>query len=165
MAKPTTRKRNEALIALGSNLGDRAGYIEQALGAIARDCGPITRRAPNYQTQPVGNADQVFINSAAICATDLDAPQFLKRLLAIEKELGRERLVHWGNRTIDLDLILFKTGNRQLVCNSEDLVVPHPAALDRDFVMVPAAAVAPDWVHPQTHVSLKDTCRARRYKL
>lgn len=137
------------LIALGSNLGDRKSYIEQAIQAIASQCGKVQARAPLEESAPLGDAaDQVFINTALICESEMGPRAMLKSLLSIEKDLGRVRAERWGNRTIDLDIILWKDDQEAKVYQDDQLIIPHPEALKRAFVLGPARAIAGDWQHP-----------------
>lgn len=142
------------LIALGSNLGDRKYYIEQACLAITSQCGKVLRVAEALESKPIGTADQPFINTALILESKLEPEAVLASLLQIEKDLGRVRNQRWGNRTIDLDIILWRTASESLVHQSETLTIPHPEALKRDFVLGPAAAIAPDWQHPNAGKTL-----------
>jgi 2-amino-4-hydroxy-6-hydroxymethyldihydropteridine diphosphokinase len=141
---PTTL--NQVLIALGSNLGDKKAYITQAIELIDQRVGPVTHKAPHYSTEPIGAADQTFINTAVIAQTALTPQETIRTLLQIEQDLGRTRDIHWGNRTIDCDIILWRNSHGAcLSINSENLIIPHPRAHERDFVMTPAVSIAPDW--------------------
>ena len=135
------------LIGLGSNLGDRTQRLDIALQLLGSsgDCR-VLRRSAWFRTQAVGGPpDQPeFLNGAAVLETSLDPQQVHGRLLDVEARLGRRREVRWGPRTIDLDLLLFDGE----VIQSPELVVPHPRMVVRRFVLVPAAEIAADWVHP-----------------
>lgn len=159
----------EYLIALGSNLGNRLATLGQAINQIETRCGNTTARSSFYRTSPVGAADEEFINGA-ISVQSIHPPEFvMTTLLSIEERLGRTREVHWGNRTIDLDLILakkilgaeFEAVCENLIINSVGLQIPHPRMLERDFVLVPAAEIAPDWIHPISGLELRAECRNR----
>lgn len=136
------------LIALGSNLGDRKNHIAAAIQAIGSQCGKVMDIAETLESEPIGAADQTFFNTALTLESPLEPEALLKILLQIETDLGRVRSEHWGNRTIDLDIILWQKASRPQVHGSETLTIPHPHALDRAFVLGPAAEVASDWIHP-----------------
>lgn len=136
------------LIALGSNLGDRKYYIEQAIRALGSQCGKVGKVAEILESEPIGTADQPFFNTALTLESELEPEALLKGLLQIETDLGRIRSEHWGNRTIDLDIILWENASVPQVYGSETLTIPHPHALDREFVLGPAAEVGSDWIYP-----------------
>jgi 2-amino-4-hydroxy-6-hydroxymethyldihydropteridine diphosphokinase len=153
-------------VALGSNLGDRNAFVSQALKAMEQKGLRLLQTAPLYETQPIGAADQVFINTAARIETQLSAENVMTVLLTIERELGRTRDVHWGNRTIDLDLIVgIDATGQPITCDSKHLQLPHPRFLERDFVLVPAADVAPSWIHPDSGQKLEQERVSRGWTL
>ncbi|MEZ0228524.1 MAG: 2-amino-4-hydroxy-6-hydroxymethyldihydropteridine diphosphokinase [Planctomycetota bacterium] len=141
-----------ALVALGSNLGDRARTIEAACEAICRLPGTcVVARSTLRETAPVGGPEQgPFLNGAAEVETRLPARELLEGLLAIERELGRIRRELNGPRTIDLDLILFGDA----VVSEAGLELPHPRFRERRFVLEPLAEVAPDARDPVTGRSI-----------
>lgn len=133
-----------AYIALGSNLGDREATLRAALEQLG-GLGVVEASSPFLETEPEGYTDQPrFLNAAARLRTELTPRQLLDRLLAIEAALGRVRMVRWGPRTLDLDLLLFDN----LIRDEPGLTVPHPRLHERRFVLEPLAAIAPDAVHP-----------------
>ena len=136
-----------AYISLGSNLGDRAGYLLLAVRGIV-DAGLRVRRLSRiYETSPVGNTDQPhFLNMVAeLDGASLPKPeQLLARLLRIEYALGRTREVPQGPRTIDLDLLFY--GNER--SDTEYLQLPHPRITSRRFVLEPLNELVPSLVHP-----------------
>lgn len=132
----------DAIISLGSNIGDKAGNIARAIALLAAD-GDITlvARSRDYRTPPWGKTDQDwFVNACAAVRTQLPARQLLQRCQAVETELKRVRQERWGPRVIDVDIIWLRGES----VNEPDLVVPHPLALERAFVLVPLAEIAPD---------------------
>lgn len=132
----------EYLIAVGSNLGDRRRHIQLALDALAARGVKITRISTLRETVPVGMADQIFVNGAFACVSDLPPEDMMRTLLAVEESLGRQRDLKWGNRTIDLDILQIRDGRGEAVIkSSEFLTVPHPRMWERDFVMIPAQEV------------------------
>ena len=129
----------KTVIALGSNLGNRELNIDSAVAELAKII-EITHLSTNHETEPVGGPEQPkYLNAIAIAETDLDPKQLLMAMLEIENKLGRKREIHWGPRTMDLDLIIY--GDE--VINSELLVLPHPRAHERKFVLEPWLEVDP----------------------
>ena len=129
----------KAVIALGSNLGNRELNIDSAISELAKII-EITHLSTNHETNPVGGPEQPkYLNAVAIAESHLDPRELLIAMLEIENKLGRKRDIHWGPRTIDLDLIIF--GNE--VIDSEVLVLPHPRAHERKFVLEPWLEIDP----------------------
>ena len=153
-----------ALIAIGSNLGDRSANIERSLAAL--DALPEVRLAAVstvIETEPVGPAGQgPYLNAAAELATTVGSPRaLLDCLLGVEHWLGRDRSreERWGPRVIDLDLLAFGDA----VTDEPGLVVPHPRLHERDFVLIPLAEIAPDFLLPRldaTPATLLERLRA-----
>ena len=148
----------EAAIALGSNLGDRAGHLRRALAAVATLPG-VASVTPSgfYETAPAPGSPQDqgdFLNAAALLSTTLPPEVMLEQLLEIEARLGRppraERQ-HWGPREIDLDLLF----HGPIVLDQPGLTLPHPRMHERAFVLDPLVEVAPGWVHPVTGLSVE----------
>ncbi|MFH5804306.1 2-amino-4-hydroxy-6-hydroxymethyldihydropteridine diphosphokinase [Alienimonas sp. DA493] len=135
-----------ALIALGGNTGDVRATFAAALRALDETPGvSMTAASRAYRTPAVGaNAGGEFLNAAATLETTLSAHRLLDVLQRLETEAGRERITHWGPRSIDLDLILF--GEERIADGS--LTVPHPGLAWRRFVLDPACEVAGEWAEP-----------------
>jgi 2-amino-4-hydroxy-6-hydroxymethyldihydropteridine diphosphokinase len=134
-------------IGLGSNLGDRAGYLLLALRGVLDARLVIKRTSAIYETDPVAEVIQpTFLNMVAELdgETVLNPEQVMARLLRIEYALGRTREIPNGPRTIDLDLLLYKNEKR----DTEFLRLPHPCIHERRFVLVLLAEIAPELVHP-----------------
>ncbi len=135
-----------AAIALGSNLDNPEAHVTRGFDDIA--ALPQTRilaRSSLYRTKPVGYADQPdFVNACALVETSLAPRELLHELLAIERAHGRKRGIPNGPRTLDLDIILYG----DCVIRDADLVIPHPRAEGREFVMKPLREVWPDSVFP-----------------
>ena len=130
----------KAVIALGSNLGNRELNIDSAIAELAKII-EITHLSTNYETDPVGGPEQPkYLNAIAIAEAELKPEELLTAMLDIENKLGLKREVHWGPRTLDLDLITF--GDE--VIDSEFLVLPHPRAHERRFVLEPWLEIEPD---------------------
>lgn len=137
------------LIALGSNLGDRRLAIQRATQDVANKVGIVLAASRLYETEPIGNADLLFLNAACLVQSTLKPLDLMSTLLAIEADMGRVRGIHWGNRIIDLDIIMAKDSlGEPVVLSSEALILPHPRCLERDFVIIPVADVCPDWIFP-----------------
>lgn len=138
-----------AHIALGSNLGDRAAHIAAAVDALRQTPGVrVTAVSSLIETAAVGGPTDspAYLNGAATVDTTLSAHDLLRAMQAIEIQLGRERAVRWGPRTVDLDLLLFGSAS----IDTPDLVVPHPLLHDRRFVLEPLAEIAPSAVHARS---------------
>ncbi len=131
-------------LSLGSNLGDRAANLRDALARLA-GLGEITAVSSHYETEPVDfTAQPWFLNCAVAIATDKMPRQFLAALQHIEQEMGRKRIHPKGPRVIDLDILLFGAS----VVDLPHLTIPHPAMHERRFVLEPLAEIAPDVRHP-----------------
>lgn len=148
----------EVIIAFGANIGDREKTIGLALSALEGRVGQILLRSSLYETEPLLDSEcpvleqDKFINGVVLVETSLQPEELLKTLQGIENELGRERTLHWGPRTIDLDIIAIG----DLVINSPELVVPHPEMAKRGFVLEPLAEILPEWAHPVSGVSVRE---------
>lgn len=137
-----TPKSVRAFIGLGSNLDDPAEQLRAAFSALGGIPGSrLLARSPVYRSKPLGPADQPdYLNAVAELETRLEAEELLDHLQGIERQQGRQRSRHWGPRTLDLDLLAF--GDQRI--DTARLQVPHPGILDRAFVLVPLADLAPD---------------------
>jgi 2-amino-4-hydroxy-6-hydroxymethyldihydropteridine diphosphokinase len=132
----------DAIVALGSNLGDKAGRIAEAI-ALLTEAGDIrlVARSRNFRTAPWGKTDQDwFVNACIAVATELSARDLLARCQAVEKRMGRVRDERWGPRVIDLDVLVY----RDLTSDEAELTLPHPRITERAFVLAPLAEVAPE---------------------
>ncbi|MEF3192971.1 MAG: 2-amino-4-hydroxy-6-hydroxymethyldihydropteridine diphosphokinase [Halothiobacillaceae bacterium] len=135
-----------AYIGLGSNLSDPARQVGRALGAIAAlPASRLTAASRLYRSPPMGPKDQPdYINAVAALETTLTPHDLLHALQTIEHDFGRVRLRRWGERIIDLDLLLYDN-----VClDAPELTLPHPGIGERAFVLRPLAEIAPDLVIP-----------------
>lgn len=134
-----------AYLGLGSNVGDRAGHLHQALADLAK-IGKVTAVSSLYETVPWGRREQPpFLNAACRMCTALPPEALLQALQGIEAAMGRQRLERWGPRTIDLDILFYD----DLVIETAQLIIPHPLLAERAFVLVPLAEIAPDYRHPR----------------
>jgi len=134
----------EAFIALGGNVGDVRATFDRAIAGLCRDESvQLVARSSDYRTPPWGVTEQPpFINAVIAVATSLTPHGLLARTQECEQTLGRNRARErrWGPRTIDIDLLAYD----DLVLTDQDLVLPHPRMLERAFVLVPLAEIAPD---------------------
>ena len=131
----------KAVVALGSNLGDRFDYLQKAVNEINSLTDiEILEISSVYETLPVGGPEQGnYLNAVVTLNTKFEAKELLLKLLLIELNLGRQREIAWGPRTIDLDIIWFE----DQTINLENLVLPHPRAHERCFVIKPWLEIEP----------------------
>ncbi|HEX6947669.1 MAG TPA: 2-amino-4-hydroxy-6-hydroxymethyldihydropteridine diphosphokinase [Acidimicrobiia bacterium] len=127
-------------IGLGSNLGDRLENLRHGDAGLAK-LGRVVSRASLYETEPIGGPEQgPFLNTVIVLETDLEPHRLLDHCLRIEAERGRERVVEWGPRTLDIDIIA--TDGEPV--DDERLTIPHPMAASREFVLRPLVEVWPE---------------------
>ena len=130
----------KAVIALGANIGNPQEQMDIAV-ALLQESLEITAISSFYKTAPVGGPEQPdYLNAVVLAESELSATDLLALLHGIEKVLGRERIEHWGPRTMDLDLIQYGT----LLSSADELLLPHPRAHERRFVLQPWAEIEPD---------------------
>lgn len=141
-----TRFWHQAYIALGSNLGDKKAYLDGAVEALNSRPDTRVQKVSSYLvTAPYGGVEQDdFLNACLSLRTLLTPEELLDRLHEIEQAAHRERLIHWGPRTLDLDILLYD----DLVMESDDLIIPHVEMHKRDFVLKPLREIAPNKRHP-----------------
>jgi 2-amino-4-hydroxy-6-hydroxymethyldihydropteridine diphosphokinase len=149
---------NTAYLLIGSNMGNRQEVLQKARKMIEDSCGVIEQQSAIYLTAAWGlEAQADFLNQVLRIDTKLDAQLLLRKVQAIEVELGRERSILYGPRIIDIDILFF---NDEII-NEENLVIPHPQIQNRRFVLVPLAEITPALVHPvlqKTVVQLLAEC-------
>lgn len=142
-----------AFIALGSNIGDRANFLERAIELLRQHPNiEIVKRSSIYETEPVGYLEQPpFLNMVIEIETSLTPVELLETVQAIERVCGRVRERKWGPRTIDLDILLYDQENIQM----ENLIIPHPRMWERAFVIVPLMEID-DSIIRDDGTSIKD---------
>jgi 2-amino-4-hydroxy-6-hydroxymethyldihydropteridine diphosphokinase len=135
-----------AYIGIGSNIGDKVQQCEKAVAEILKfDHHKLLAKSSLFKTKPIGYTSQDwFVNGVIKIETDLDPPDLLQVLKAIESRLGRKETLHWGPREIDLDILLFDDKEIQM----EELQIPHPLFHKRQFVLIPLAEIDRSLIHP-----------------
>lgn len=148
-----TRSWHRSFVALGSNMGEKQGYLDGAVQALLADpCVRLKQVSTYYVTAPYGGVEQDdFLNGALELETLYTPEELLDVLHTIEQAAKRERLVHWGPRTLDLDILFYD----DLVQDDSVLTLPHPDMQNRDFVLKPMAELAPHFVHPVFHRTMQ----------
>jgi 2-amino-4-hydroxy-6-hydroxymethyldihydropteridine diphosphokinase len=130
---------------LGSNLGDRQLFLKKAIALIEDNIAPISKTSSIYETQSWGKTDAPdYLNQVILLKTNLPAQVILRKILNIEKVLGRQREEKWGSRTIDIDILFYG----EAIVNEKGLHIPHPELHNRRFTLEPLAEIAPDFKHP-----------------
>jgi 2-amino-4-hydroxy-6-hydroxymethyldihydropteridine diphosphokinase len=149
---------SKAHLLIGGNLGDRKENLLTAISLINAYCGTLTKSSSIYETEAWGMTDQPsFLNQALEISTSLNARQLLRKILKIEKEMGRVRKEKLGPRIIDIDILLFENEIHDL----RFLKIPHPEMQNRRFVLVPLAEIDPALQHPimkKTIAELLEEC-------
>ena len=140
------RAWHTAYVAFGSNLGDKKAYVDAAVEGLRKTRGCEVLKVSDYLvTEPYGGVEQDECLNGALCLRTLLTPEeLLDRLHELEQEAKRERIIHWGPRTLDLDILFYD----DQVIDTEDLHVPHIDLQNRDFVLKPMAQIAPYLRHP-----------------
>jgi 2-amino-4-hydroxy-6-hydroxymethyldihydropteridine diphosphokinase len=146
-----------AYLSLGSNLGDRAAHLREALERLEAAEIHILRQSSIYETEPQDLRQQPwFLNLVVEAETRLFPMQLLARIQDIERDLGRRRLTPKGPRTIDIDILLYGS----FVINTKQLQVPHPRLDERRFVLEPLAEISPDLRHPVSGRTIREMLAA-----
>lgn len=143
-------------IALGSNRRGRHGGPRAEVAAALALLGDVIAASPILETPPIGPSKRRFANACALIESDEAPEALLARLKAIEHIFGRRRGQRWGERVIDLDIILWSGG----CWSSPALTIPHRLFRTRDFVLRPLAAIAPDWRDPVTGRTVRQLAHA-----
>lgn len=131
----------DVYLSLGSNIGNREGYLKKALYELSKRSMVIKSVSPIYETEPIGYKEQgKFLNIAILVETKLSPHELLNTINSVENSLGRERIIRWGPRTIDIDILLY--GAKSL--NDNDLIIPHQRMWERAFVLIPLKDINPN---------------------
>ncbi len=142
---------NTCFLLLGSNQGDRINWLRQGAGLIADLCGSIVGSSGIYETAAWGLEEQPdFLNQVIKIYTALSPEELLEHIQQIEIKLERQRIVKWGQRTLDIDILFYN----DLILNHPNLTIPHPYLAVRRFTLAPLAELAPEWEHPVLHLSV-----------
>lgn len=137
---------------LGSNLGDREGFLKQAITEIQNLIGAVIQMSSLYKTASWGKTDEPdYINQVVHIQSEQNAQSVLQNALFIEKKLGRERIEKWGSRVIDIDILFY--GDE--IIEEENLIIPHPFFQFRRFAVEPMMEIAPDYEHPKLKMTIK----------
>ena len=148
------REWHDVIIALGSNMGDREGYLNGAVEKLNAVRGCRVKKVSDFiETPPYGVTDQAdFLNGCLEMETLMYPHELLDELHRIEKEAGRERIIRWGPRTLDLDIIFYD----DMILQDDDLCIPHVEMHKREFVLKPLCGIAPYKRHPVTGKTVKE---------
>ena len=150
----TTLTRTTVLLSLGSNMGDRQAYLDTAIKRLKenQDICVKSVSAP-FENPPYGGVAQLpFVNMAVKISTYLSPYELLEYLHLIESQANRDRSVHWGDRTLDIDIIFYG----DCILDDDTLTIPHPDYLNRDFVLKPLKEIAPNFVCPLSKKRIRD---------
>jgi 2-amino-4-hydroxy-6-hydroxymethyldihydropteridine diphosphokinase len=142
---------NTIFLLLGSNLGDRNLFLQQAIQHITNGVGPIIKTSSVYETQSWGKTDSPdYLNQVIQLQTELSAQEVLQKILDIELVMGRIREEKWGSRIIDIDILFYNS----VFVNEPGLQIPHPELHKRRFTLEPLAEIAPTFIHPVLNATI-----------
>jgi 2-amino-4-hydroxy-6-hydroxymethyldihydropteridine diphosphokinase len=142
---------NTSYLLTGANLGDREQNLERARALLAEQCGTIIRVSSLYETAAWGNEDQPpFLNQSIELQTALNARQLIRKILKVEKQMGRVRTEKYAPRIIDIDILFYNDEKH----NYHFLKVPHPEVQNRRFALLPLSEIAGDLIHPVLNKSI-----------
>jgi len=150
-------------LGLGSNVGDREEYIEQAIFLLDKNPNlQMVKHSSNYETEPEGGGSQPpFINAVVQAKCTLSPHKLLELCQEIEATLGREREIEWGPRTIDIDILLYEGE----IISDDKLQIPHPLMHERMFVLKPMREIAPNLMHPVLEKSIESLYDERKAEM
>ena len=140
-------------LGLGSNLGDRKEYLSMAYNQLRSEALREFRASSIYESEPLLKMPQPKYLNMVVCGLTIFSPQeLLKKCQQIEISLGRVHRERWGCREIDIDILSY--GSR--IIDNDDLVIPHPEIQNRSFVLMPMLELNPEWLHPETGITIKE---------
>jgi len=140
-------------LGLGSNLGDRKEYLSMACNQLRSEAVREFRASSIYESEPLLKMPQPKYFNMVVCGLTVLSPQeLLKKCQQIEISSGRIRRKRWGSREIDIDILSY--GSR--IIDKDDLVIPHPEIENRSFVLMPMLELSPEWLHPETGITIKE---------
>ncbi len=128
-------------------------WLQQAVSLLSAHCGTIVQQSGTYQTAAWGITDQpAFLNKVVHLQTTLTPTELLAEIHDIETALGRQRDLKWGQRTLDIDILLYNSE----VIQVPDLIIPHPYMQERRFTLIPLAEIASGYMHPKLHKTITE---------
>lgn len=135
---------NKVYLSIGSNVGDRENNLLSAVEKISCiECTKVEMQSSVYETNPVGYTEQdLFLNMAVLITTCIEPMHLIKKLQSIEDSLARKRIIKWGPRTIDIDILLYEN----LKLEKDNLILPHPKMHERAFVLIPLRDIYPEFI-------------------
>jgi len=142
-------------LGLGTNLGDKAGNLNEAINKLSLEVGSIVRKSTFYASKPWGfESENEFLNAVVLVETNLSAFTLLAKTQEIERELGRtaKSANGYADRLIDIDILLYDN----LIVDEPTLKIPHPLITERDFVLIPLLEIAPELVDPVSGLHYSD---------
>lgn len=143
----------EVYLLFGSNLGERAANIANAITLLENQGVKSIKLSSLYETEPWGNTNQAtYLNQVGKFRTALSPSKLMQTILEIEKDMGRVRTIKWEPRIIDIDILFY--GNQ--IISQSDLKIPHPELEKRKFALTPMAEIAPDLMHPVLKKNIKE---------
>jgi 2-amino-4-hydroxy-6-hydroxymethyldihydropteridine diphosphokinase len=145
---------HRAYIGIGSNLGKKKENYLEALDRIAKiPRTRITKESSLYESEPLGDSKELYVNGVVEIETELGAEDLLKKLKNVERVMGRKKVrKRWGARVIDLDILLYDDQKLQ----KRSLKIPHPEMQNRRFVLIPLSEIAPQVVHPVLDATISE---------
>ena len=144
---------HDVFLQLGSNIGDRKKYLDEAVSLITFELGFINNISKIYESTPWGvEGQQKYLNQILQINYKFEPLDLLKSILDIESRIGRKRIEKWGERVIDIDIIFFSN----YIIENVDLCIPHRHMHQRNFVLVPLNDIASDYIHPKYKITVKE---------